>query len=496
MLTKLTVLKNMEIGERVAEDEADELEKYFVQTDQWQQMVSGQVDVVYGPKGSGKSALYTLLNRKEGQLFDNGILLASAENVRGATVFRTIVADPPPSEISFIYLWKIYNLTIIARTLRDYEINNDEAKSLVESLEKVGLLPTSKSLTVIFRAVTDYFKGWINRDTKAIEYALTIDSQTGNPTITRKTEFAATSEEQNLGEIPVEELFEVADKALHNANLKIWLLFDRLDVAFADSLELERNALRALFRAYSDLKAYSSLKIKIFVRDDIWQRITVGGFTEASHVTKAMHIKWTDEGLLNLIMLRLLNNTSIIDYAGVDPEEIKSDYNKQDELFYTLAPRQIDTGNNPDTFKWMLSRTMDSSASPVPREVIHLLEVAKDNQIQKLERGGEEPPEKQLFERAAFKEALQTVSKVRYEQTLLAEHPDMLKFLEKLDGEKSEQTASTLAKLWDVDELAAREIAKKLADFGFFDIRGSKEEPSYWVPFLYRHALNLVQGRA
>lgn len=496
MVSKTEVLKNLEIGERVAEEEADHLERYFVETDQWHQMVSGNIDVIYGPKGSGKSALYTLLNKKDGELFDQGVLLASAENVRGATVFRTIVADPPPSELSFVYLWKIYSLSIIAKALREYEINNEDAKALIIALETVGLLPAADSLAVLFRAVTTYFKGWLNRDTKAVEYALTIDPVSGAPTITRKTEFSDKSEEQNLGDIPVEELFEIANHALTSEDLSIWLLFDRLDVAFAESLELERNALRALFRVYNDLKAYDKVRLKIFVRDDIWHRITAGGFTEASHITKSVHIKWSEESLLNLVMLRLLNNQVIVEYAHIDPYEVKEDYGKQLELFYRLVPRQIDTGKNPDTFNWVLSRTTDSLGDSVPREVIHLLEITKEIQIKKLERGGEEPAEDLLFERSSFKDALPTVSKVRFEQTLLAEYPDMRDYLTKLNGEKAEQSLETLQKLWGTESEETREIARGLAEIGFFEIRGSKDTPSYWIPFLYRSALNIVQGKA
>ncbi len=482
MTRKLEALKEMEIGERVAEEESDHLERYFVETDQWHQMIEGNIDVVYGPKGSGKSAIYTLLNKKDGELFDAGVLLASAENVRGATVFRTIVADPPPSELSFVYLWKIYSLSIIARALREYEIKNEYSASLVEALEKVGLLPAADSLSVLFRAVTRYFRGWLDRDAKAVEHALTIDPTTGTATFTRKTEFAAKSEEQNLGDIPVEELFEVANRALEQEGLTVWLLFDRLDVAFADSLELERHALRALFRAYNDIKAYARVKLKIFVRDDIWQRITSGGFTEAS--------------LLNLVMLRVLSNEALVEYAGISPEEVIADYAKQDELFYRLVPRQVDTGKNPDTFNWILSRTTDSSGNSVPREVIHLLEVARKIQIKKLERGGEEPPDRQLFDRASFKEALPTVSKVRFEQTLLAEYPNMRDFLMKLNGEKAEQTLHTLSEIWGTDQEETRTNARRLTEIGFFEARGTKDDPSYWVPFIYRSALNLVQGRA
>jgi hypothetical protein len=459
-------------------------------------MISGNIDVVYGPKGSGKSALYTLINKKDGDLFDEGILLANAENVRGATVFRTIVASPPPSELSFVYLWKIYSLTIIARALRDYDIQNSKARSLISVLEKAGLLPTASSLSILFRAVTDYFRGWINRDVKAVEYAVNIDSATGSPTVTRKTEFAAKTEEQNLSDIPVEELFEIANTALEEESLSIWLLFDRLDVAFADSLELERNALRALFRAYNDVKAYEFIKFKIFVRDDIWRRITSDGFTEASHITKSVHIKWTEESLLNLVILRLLSNDALNEYLDIVPDEIKGDYNKQFELFYKIVPQKIDTGKNPDTFKWILSRTTDSSNNSVPREVIHMMDEAKSLQIKKIERGGEEPDSKILLDRSSFKEALPTISKVRFEQTLLAEYPQMRQYVMKLSDEKSEQTLMSLEKLWNTEEEETRNIARRLSEIGFFETRGAKADPTYWVPFLYRSALGLIQGKA
>ncbi len=496
MLPKIQVLKNLEIGKRVAEEESDQLEKYFVETDQWQQMVNGNIDVVYGSKGSGKSAIYTLLNKKENELFDKGILVSLAENVRGATVFRTIVADPPPSEFSFVYLWKIYCLILISRTLREYEIGNEKSKSLIKALEKAGLLPVTDSLSIIFRAVTNYFKGWVNRDTKAVEYAITIEPSTGAPTFTRKTEFAESSEEQNLGDIPVEELFEIANKALELSGFKLWILFDRLDVAFAESQELEKNALRALFRAYNDLKAYDSISLKIFVRDDIWKRITSGGFTEASHIIKTIHITWTEEGLLNLIILRLLNNKKFVSYVDANPDEIKIDYKKQRDLFKSLVPEQIDSGKNPSTFKWILTRTTDSSGNSAPREIIHLLEVAKDLQIKKIERGEDEPPNTILFSRASFKEALPTVSKVRYEQTLLAEYPEMREFLQKLERGKTEQTITSLSALWQTDVKETLKICTHLTQIGFFETRGRNKDITFWVPFLYRNALNLVQGKA
>lgn len=496
MGNKLALLKSLKFGARVAEDEAEDLERYFVETDQWQQIRSGEIDVIYGPKGSGKSALYTLLNRKDGELFDDNVLLASGENIRGATVFSSLIADPPPSELAFIYLWKLYCLTLVAKSLRDYDINNDSAVTLIQSLEKAHLLPTSGALSVLFRAVSTYLRNWFRRDAQAIEYALTIDPSSGAPTVSRKTEFRAGSEEQNLDEIPVDELLHVANAALEEEGLSIWLLFDRLDVAFADSPEMERNALRALFRAYNDMKGYANIALKIFVRDDIWGRITEGGFTEASHITRTASVTWSEETLLNLVVLRLLNNPDLVDFLDIDVEVVQSDYSQQQKLLYRLVPDKVDSGKNPATFAWIISRTTDATGRPVPREVIHLLEEAKALQVQKIERGEKEPEAELLFDRSSIKEALPQVSKTRFEQTLLAEHADLRWYVQRLEGEKAEQSIGSLAKLWGSPEEKAAMIAVRLREIGFFEERGDKTNPSYWVPFLYRAALGLIQGKA
>lgn len=115
---KRAVLERSNLGARVAEEEADELAKYFVETDQWRRVLNGDVDIVYGPKGSGKSALYSLLLGSADDLFDRGIVILAAERPRGAPAFRDVVNNPPTTEWEFVALWKLYFLCLIAELLR------------------------------------------------------------------------------------------------------------------------------------------------------------------------------------------------------------------------------------------------------------------------------------------------------------------------------------------------------------------------------------------
>ena len=293
-----------------------------------------------------------------------------------------------------------------------------------------------------------------------------------------------------------EEAFELVQSVLDSYSNSIWIALDRLDVAFSDNEDLEESALRALFRVYLELP--DLVKLKIFLRTDIWQRITTAGFREASHITKHLTIDWDHNSLMNMVIRRALHNRSIRDAYGAGVDLAQQPIATQETFFYRMFPQQVDGGpSKPKTFSWMLSRTQDSSGKTAPRELIHLLNSLRDVQVRRLELSTEPLPDgENLFARPALKAAMPEVSKVRLEQTLYAEHPNLREYIEQLRGEKTKHNCETLSKIWRVDSASALERASKLAKVGLFVQEGSKEAPEFWVPFLYRDGLDLVQGTA
>ncbi len=497
-MDKHAILQAVSFGQRVAEDETDNLASYFVETDHWTRLFRGDIDIIYGPKGSGKSALYSLLISRNSELFDKNILLVAAENPRGAPAFRDLLPDPPVNEREFVGLWKLYFATLLHGLLTEYGIKNNYAAQLQRTLEREGLVRGTLSLAGVLSSVVSYVRSALRP--RSVEGTIEIDPVTQLPKgFGGKIIF---SEPTKQGVDPdlqsVDRLLELANAAFKANGVTAWILLDRLDVAFSENVELEANALRALFRVYLDLLAHPNVQLKIFLRTDIWARITSEGFREASHVTRHLTIEWNRNSLLNLVIRRAAHNESIRSAYGVTGDIGKSPVATQESFFYALCPDQVDVGpNKSNTLDWLLSRTRDGTKTNAPRELIHLLNSLRDVQVRRFEVGAEPFPEKnQLFARAAFKEALPEVSKVRLEQTLYAEHSEQKPWLEKLKGEKTLQTPETLAEIWSVsaDDSVAR--ATNLAAIGFFEQRGSKQAPEFWVPFLYREALDLVQGAA
>lgn len=481
----------------MAEEETAALARYFVETDQWGRLFRGEIDVIKGEKGAGKSAIYSLLLAKSSELFDKRILLIAAEKPRGTPAFKELATDPPAQEEEFIGLWKLYIITLLAEAANDYGIKNEFFSDLRSRLIDQGFIEDEKlDLSRLLKKSLDYVRRWF--EPKSVETTISIDPNSGLQTFTGKiTPGEPTDKQKQRGFISVDKLASLVEKGLEQANYQMWVLLDRLDVAFAETHALEKNALRALFRVYRDFDNLSHIKMKIFIRSDIWKRIVDDGFREASHITKDVILDWSQPSLLNLIIRRALDNEVLIREWHIDKQAVLTNSEAQSDLFYRLFPKQVEQGpQKPPTLAWIISRCADGMGKTAPREVIHLLNSVREEEVKRIEQGNAPPQENRLFDRSVLKAALPAVSTARLVQTIYAEYPDTRPFLEKLKGQKTEQTSASLAGVWGISESQVQVKTDELVNIGFFQRRGSRENQTFWVPFLYRDALQMVQGKA
>lgn len=495
-MDRLEFLKSLSFGSQIAEEEIQHLYRYFVQTDQWNRIVGGEIDIIRGEKGAGKSAIYLLLSRNSDVLFDRRVLLANAENPKGSTVFKDLMSDPPATEAEFILLWKLYILVLIASQIREYDLRGRHLHGVLVALEEAGLLEAELNLSGLLRSAHVFARRLLSHG--KLEAGVELDQTSGAPSgiIGRFSLAEPTGELRRRGVNSLDGYLKIIDDVLAENDFSVWVLLDRLDVAFAENHQLEANALRALLRVYGDLRGAERISLKIFMREDIWKRVTEG-FREASHLVRYRIVEWNSATLLNLLLRRVLNNEILVDTLKIDPEEILSDTDKQNALFETIFPPQVEQGpQKAQTFKWMVTRCADGTGKTAPRELIHLLNCIKDQEIKRMENGGKLPPQGQLFDRSVFKAALPTVSDARLKTYIYAEYPKERPYLEKLDRQKTEQTPESLGELWGLGREEAIAKAIELVDLGFFEARGTNEQPTFWVPFLYRDALRLVQGKA
>lgn len=494
---KRPVIEDITFGGRTAEEESEQLAHYFVETEQWRKVWQDEVDIVFAPKGGGKSAIYSMLVSREDELFDRGIVLVPGENPTGATAFEPIQVDPPTSEAEFIRIWRLYFLVLLVEELERYDVKSDKLRGAREALASIGLARGVKQKRTIIVRVRDALRRFLNPE--SVEAGMSIDPVTGAATgFTAKVTFDEPSIElERAGIVSVDRLYEDVNEVLMDQDLRVWLILDRLDVAFTASPSLEANALRALFRVYRQIEPLGHLRLKIFLRSDIWAEITAGGFRETSHITRDMNLLWTRANLLKLIVQRVIQSELLVDSLGVDPEDVIASSEAQQKFFDQVFPRQVDAGTNkPATFDWALSRTEDGKKVAAPRELIHLFTTVRDRQLGRIDTGQATIAENVYFESQAFRDAHPEVSETRLQKTIYPEYPWLKDWLEALRGQRTLHDVESLEAIWDTDRSETEERIRRLVDVGFFEQRGSIAERTYWVPFLYRPALEMVQGTA
>ena len=491
----IELVRSISFGSRVAEDEADELRAYFVQTETWRQVREGEIDVVLAPKGSGKSAIYSMLLSEQDELFDEKVLLAPGENMSGTPAFAALTTETSLTESELIGIWKLYFLVLISEEMEQYDLKSASSKKLFEYLRDAGLLPEHRPKATLLTMVREYVARLLNP--KSAETSVSLDGVTGAVTgFAGKIEFSEPSfAATKAGHVSIDTLYALAEKALQDAGYSLWIVLDRLDAAFAAFPELERNALRALFRAYGDLASYKRVKLKIFLRSDIWENVTDEGFREASHIVRETAIAWDSDSLRQLVVRRLTRSDALLAHYGQTAESVLASTQSQTDFFYEVFAQQVDAGSGKtETWKWALSRTEDGSGTSAPRELIHLFSEVRNAQLVRHETAQTAPESPALFHPKTFDVALPVVSKARLAKTIYAEFSDVKPHVEKLARQKTEHNLASLGALWGTDAAETTDIVRRLVSIGFLAERAKTQ--NYWVPFMYRPALEMVQGKA
>ena len=478
-------LENINFGSQVAESEKEYLINYFVETVEWKELYKDEIDIILGAKGSGKSALYMILQNKADDLKkEKGIFVVNAEKPTGQTLFSKMLDNNLLEHgRDYILFWKLYICVIISNSIKnDYGFINS---NLMKQLKKYDLIQND-GLDGIFTSVLNVTKKLL-QNIKSVEYT-SLKVETHNPLESKV----------NFNKIEINDWLKELNDLLKKQESSFWILCDRLDSTFenaANASELESNIIRSLFKTYLDIGEFSQIKLKIFMRDDIWARIiNEKGFSEASHITKAATIKWDQSALMNLIISRMLNNNEILGELNITKSEVLRDYDKQQSIFYRILPEQVDKGSKkPKTFDWICSRIEDGNKIITPRELIHFFIEIKKQQIKLNKMGKTNKDDSRIFTPDAIRNSVLNVSKDKLEKTLYSEYPNLKQYIEKLEQEKAEMKLDYLSRIWRNSEEEAENICNELIKIGFFE--KNKKGDYYKIPFLYRQPLKIKQGK-
>lgn len=485
------VLRDLSIGADVAENDA-QLENYFVETSTFWDVVGDTVDVVLGPKGSGKSAISRRLADSDVSIDElDDVDIVPAFNLQGSVFFRRLASEIAQVEENEMRVaWTAYIVGLIGNhILSNYEDSIDCTR-IRKFLTDTGFLFLENRP----RSIWSHIVGLLRKARPSkIEGALTVD-QTGLPRIEASAEFDnETPAAQALaGTVDWEILLEAELRVLELLGRRCWLLFDRLDEAFPYDRDLERVALRALLRAHLDVCSYGVLiRTKLFLRTDLLDRITAKeGFVNATHL-RSHRISWDHKTLIDMVARRIIESESIRDTFNLDRSQLSSESGRL-AIYRTVVPAIIES---QDVFGWIVQRTTDATGEPNPRNVLSLLREARSRQLQICDR--DDPDIRDggpLIRTPAMQQALRALSTIRLEDTLYAEFNHMRPWIEKLRGRFVDYAPTELANALGID-VNSDTFASVVADFKYSGFMRESPNKRLSIPILYRASLGIQEGR-
>jgi hypothetical protein len=484
-------LQKLDIGNPVAEFDHG-LSSYFFATESFNKVISGKADMVSGGKGTGKSAIYQYIQQCKITIPElTNVHIIPGINPTGEPLFRRLGEEKNFTEGEYVTIWKLYFISLIANfVIRNFPRPNSknliELESILSGLELLSSDSTAGGVFVRLLA-------WLREQAqpKAVGVDFTINEY-GFPVITPKVELGpgsirpANNSENKI--VSHKEVFQMLESVLSERDIKVWVIMDRLDESFIGRPDVEIPALRALVRTFMDLTEYKHIHVKLFVRTDLFRKITKDGFVNLTHVNaRKIDIIWDNDDLYSLLIQRIKNNNELLRYLGLirasDPA-----------IFRTFFVNKIDPNRGQNTWTWMLSQIRDGSDIKAPRNLIDLCILAQEEQLRKESRNPIPfDPAYPLIEADSLKKAAIRLSKNRIEDTLLAEYANDIKVLiNAFRNGKSEHNDQSISNLFHVEIEQARLYSRALVDIGFFEPTGN----TYKIPFLYRAGLDITQGKA
>ncbi|PZV00239.1 MAG: hypothetical protein DCF32_17870 [Leptolyngbya sp.] len=446
-------------------------------------------DIVLGAKGAGKSALWKeIQDSPEKYEILQDIRLHPITNPSGDPEFRDILAAisqesfPDPEELRVG--WRLYFLAQFWRAAKPILENTWEVISLEEEMRKYGIVAESdRSLKLAFAYAISKARKLKNLEIKWLE----------------GVSFEFSEESLQAGgsavAIPFNDLMRQINSALSQVKKRVWLILDRLDEIVLGDEERENIVLKGLLLAFRDMCDYPNARIKIFLRDDVYNRVTsIGHFPALTHVrSKAtVPIRWELEDLRHLVILRFLANHSIEEYLKSKNIDAQTSDGRKN-IYYYLFPEKIDKGRAAEGFKWIVDRITDGNDIATPRDLLSVVDTARQYQIEQMERESLEIPGERLFTEDTLKKSVRKVAKDNLETRVFAEYPDLRQSISAFSGQKADHNNDTLKSIlgdnWE-------DILLRLERVGFVYSRTKKGVPVWTIPFFYSFALGITRGSA
>jgi hypothetical protein len=489
------LLESFNMGTATAENDPL-LEKSMIETQEYHDLrFADHVDLVRGNKGAGKTAIYRVLYLLKDHIFERDqIVTAFGVETRGVPLFKQYLNTFEKfGEDDFERFWHCYFCYLAVQVLS--EKKDKLAPAAQAELDKLlaSLHNEDKELLGGQLTFTDRLSKWLKRlkdkaTVKEIEVSMK-PANVGPQTIFYpqiRCQLGAVTGGPSEPTINTQVLDQILG-IIRASNTRLWILLDRLDEVFLRRSDTETRGLKGLLRAAYRFSTNPELRVKTFLREDIFETLAKGGFTSLTHIADRCSgaMSWSDKALLWLVSKRLANMPAVALKYGLDPNQVDGDASYQKKVFYSLFPQRI---GKQETFDWLLGHLRDGKNQVTPRDLIDALNNARNSQLRIFQT--EKKAHDLLIQKAALQEAVEQLSKDKREKYLNAEFPHLQSAISSFQGGRSDYSEKALEQKLGAEW---RKVVEDLKSIGFLAFDGKK---AIWkIPVIWRKGLDIRRGQ-
>lgn len=451
-MTKNWRIDNLTFGGLNAEEDKG-LVSYFHRTSAYDRVLDPTIRFILGPKGSGKSALFQYVPKKA--MFDDlrdelVIPISFPDLALYADHLSHMLGEEQKPDILWQFLIAIVTCA---------------------SLGTLSLRPESAALL-------EFVNRWTSDRPSCLQQLLSVVPTIEALSVKITPRAGGT---RPLRHTEINDALSLADDILRQEGREAWVFIDKLDET-ADQFDNPQAILQALMRCQSALSRYGGLRLKMFLRDDIYDDLP---YVNKDHFSnQVIYLDWEPQDLMIMLAARVLASfDSLVEMPKI-------------EQALSVISTIMDPVPSGDLSGYITASLSDARGFTSPRDVINFAEHAVRRQ-RLLNKRGESAAKVGMISCAAMEYAMDEASKSKLSDFVYGAFPEVSKMLEPLRGAGTSVFSSTqLQTLIGIDSKTDfLVVIQKLNRIGVIGPVGNvalTTAKDYKVGTIYHRALNLV----
>lgn len=366
-------ISELHFGSEEAEKDLLITAGFFVPNTALKSILNWNNNIINGPKGSGKSAIYNYLigngkitafeddsNKIKNKFINSRYIPVSLK--RKAEFKKLFIDNTNEVNVNgFEKVWCfILFTTIFAHIYQNGEYTTSQHYShFLKKCKANGIWITlwqkrTRNIGAIIRNILKVFKVKIGPE--------------GIPSFEFSGDFDFEMYNENLNKLKLHDLGECLELLLNDVDIKLSIAIDNLDLIFSYDKDWEIELVRALFEINKDLRFYNYFRFLIFIRTDILDTSRVDQIDKVTQ--SSIKLEWDYVRVENLIYSRVCSLDEIKNlnekFSNINSED------KRKDLFKSLFSKTVNNGNI-DHSDWIKANLSDAKDCYLPRTVIQLL---------------------------------------------------------------------------------------------------------------------------